>query len=54
MPQSVNNLVTIALGELQLRVIVLTAEKQLLEEGIEKLKQAVAAHQCGTPIDLKE
>lgn len=50
MPRSVNDLMTITLGELQLRVIVLTAEKELLEDGIEKLKKAVAAHACGTPI----
>ncbi len=46
--QSLNDLITIALGELQLRVLVLTAEKALLEEGIEVLRRNVAAHRCGT------
>jgi len=42
--QSVNDLVTLALGELQLRVLVLTAEKALLEQGIAALKQNVVDH----------
>jgi len=42
--QSVNDLVTLALGELQLRVLVLTAEKALLEQGIAALKKNVVDH----------
>lgn len=59
MPQvdetNVNDLVAIALGQLHLRVLVLTAEKALVEAGAEKLKQAIATHSCaGTPIVVKD
>jgi hypothetical protein len=50
----IDDLVKTALGELQHRVLVLIAEKDLLEDGIEKLKQKVSEHRCGNPIDLKD
>jgi hypothetical protein len=50
----IDELVRIALGELQHRVLVLIAEKELLEDGIAVLKQKVADHRCGNPIELGE
>lgn len=49
--RSIDSLVQTALGELQHRILVLIAEKELLEEGIEALKNSIAAHRCVGPKD---
>jgi len=49
--RSIDSLVQTALGELQHRILVLIAEKELLEEGIEALKKSIAAHRYGAPKD---
>jgi len=49
--RSIDSLVQTALGELQHRILVLIAEKELLEEGIEALKKSIADHRCVGPKD---